>query len=41
MVKLLRLKSRNDCLQYWNKLTGSKLVSLLKHLVKSGGHFFV
>ena len=41
MVKLLRLKSSNDCLQYGNELTGSKLVALLKHLVKSGSHFFV
>lgn len=41
MIKLLRLKSRNYCLQYRNKLASSKLVALLKHLVKSGSHFFV
>lgn len=41
MIKLLRLKSRNDCLQYRNKLASSKLVALFKHLVKSGSHFFV
>lgn len=41
MIKLLRLKSRNDCLQYWNKLASSKLVALFKHLVKSSSHFFV
>ena len=41
MIKLLRLKSRNDCLQYRNELTSSKLVTLLKHFVKSSKHFFV
>lgn len=41
MIKLLRLKSRNNYLQYWNKLTSSKLVALFKHLVKSGSHFFI
>ena len=39
MVKLRRGKSLNDCLQHRNKLTGSQLVALLKHFVKSGSHF--
>lgn len=39
MVKLLGGESFNDCLQHRNKFTGSQLVALLKHLVKSGIHF--